>query len=578
MNGVMDLSCMELALQGEQFCKNGDCRSGVEYFEAAIKVGTEDLKTLSAVYSQLGNAYFYLQEYEKALEFHRHDLTLARTLGDRLGEAKASGNLGNTLKVLGKFDEAIFCCTRHLDTSRELKDKIGEARALYNLGNVYHAKGKHLGRSRHRDPGNFPFEVQQALERAVEFYEANLILVNELGDRAAEGRAYGNLGNTHYLLGNFDKAVQYHEERLLIAREFQDKAAERRAFSNLGNAHVFLGEFEIAVEYYKKTKELAQELNDKAIEAQACYSLGNTCTLLKRYNLAVDYHLEHLNFAKTLKDRVGEGRAYWSLGNAYTALGQHSEALTYAEKHLFVSKEVGDRTGELTAEMNIVDLKAVLGLDTRKESSLSADDVQKLFSPGNGANYVGTDSSDVTVGLIEQQQRNNSGVKKEGPGEDFFDLLYKSQSSRLNDQRCEFPMRINMVGGKKYTTSVAPKKPVAPTVSVNADSFMDMVVKMQGDRMDEQRSAPPELPGLAPQVKERLLQNQNEKREIPDDKFLDMLMRSQSTRINDQRCDFPPVPRGPTVPDEDFFNLIVRLQSKRIDAQRVSFDARKHSF
>ena len=40
-------------------------------------------------------------------------------------------------------------------------------------------------------------------------------------------------------------------QRLLIAREFDDKAAERRAFSNLGNAHVFLGEFEIAVEYYK---------------------------------------------------------------------------------------------------------------------------------------------------------------------------------------------------------------------------------------------------------------------------------------------------------------------------------------
>ena len=47
-----------------------------------------------------------------------------RTLGDRVGEAKASGNLGNTLKVLGKFDEAIVCCLRHLDLSRELKDRV----------------------------------------------------------------------------------------------------------------------------------------------------------------------------------------------------------------------------------------------------------------------------------------------------------------------------------------------------------------------------------------------------------------------------------------------------------------------
>ena len=36
-------------------------------------------------------------------QYHKHDLTLARTMGDRLGEAKASGNLGNTLKVSSCF-------------------------------------------------------------------------------------------------------------------------------------------------------------------------------------------------------------------------------------------------------------------------------------------------------------------------------------------------------------------------------------------------------------------------------------------------------------------------------------------
>lgn len=40
----------------------------------------------------------------------------------------------------------------------------------------------------------------------------NLSLVKELGDRAAQGRAYGNLGNTHYLLGNFTEATTFHKE------------------------------------------------------------------------------------------------------------------------------------------------------------------------------------------------------------------------------------------------------------------------------------------------------------------------------------------------------------------------------
>ena len=71
-------ACLDLALEGERRCKAGDCHKAVEFFEAAIQVGTDDLKTLGAIYSQLGNAYFYLQEYQKALEYHRLDLNLSR--------------------------------------------------------------------------------------------------------------------------------------------------------------------------------------------------------------------------------------------------------------------------------------------------------------------------------------------------------------------------------------------------------------------------------------------------------------------------------------------------------------------
>lgn len=75
--------------------------------------------------------------------------------------------------------------------------------------------------------------------------------MRDLGDVAAQGRACGNLGNTHYLLGDFAQAVRYHEERLSIARQFGDKAAERRAHSNLGNSHIFMGQFEEAAHHYK---------------------------------------------------------------------------------------------------------------------------------------------------------------------------------------------------------------------------------------------------------------------------------------------------------------------------------------
>lgn len=50
----------------------------------------------------------------------------------------------------------------------------------------------------------------------------NLCLVKELGDRAAQGRAYGNLGNTHYLLGNFLEAIKFHRQ-VNISHQLKEK-------------------------------------------------------------------------------------------------------------------------------------------------------------------------------------------------------------------------------------------------------------------------------------------------------------------------------------------------------------------
>ena len=86
-------------------------------------------------------------------------------------------------------------------------------------------QGNHIGRLSHQDPGEFPEEVKTLFEKAVQYYEQNMTLMVEIGDRAAQGRACGNLGNVHYLLGNFSRAIHFHQERLKIAREFGDRAA-----------------------------------------------------------------------------------------------------------------------------------------------------------------------------------------------------------------------------------------------------------------------------------------------------------------------------------------------------------------
>ncbi|XP_072816526.1 G-protein-signaling modulator 1 isoform X2 [Vicugna pacos] len=608
----MEASCLELALEGERLCKAGDFKAGVAFFEAAVQVGTEDLKTLSAIYSQLGNAYFYLKEYARALEYHKHDLLLARTIGDRMGEAKASGNLGNTLKVLGRFDEAVVCCQRHLDIAQEQGDKVGEARALYNIGNVYHAKGKQLSWNAAQDPGHLPPAVRETLRRASEFYERNLSLVKELGDRAAQGRAYGNLGNTHYLLGSFTEATAFHKEgstchphqvpgcstttrasclcpqRLAIAKEFGDKAAERRAYSNLGNAHIFLGRFDVAAEYYKKTLQLSRQLKDQAVEAQACYSLGNTYTLLQDYERAAEYHLRHLLIAQELADRVGEGRACWSLGNAYVSMGSPAQALTFAKKHLEISQEIGDRSGELTARMNVAQLQLALG---RLSSPAAAEKPDLAGYEAQGARpkrtqRLSAETWDLLRLPLEREQNGDSHHAGDwrGPGRDLLPLPVRSRKYQEGPDAAE---RRPREGGHSPLDSAdvrvqVPRTSIPRAPSSDEECFFDLLSKFQSSRMDDQRCPLEEgQPAAAeataaPTLEERMAQP-SLTASPQTEEFFDLIASSQSRRLDDQRASVGSLPglrithnnlghlRGdgdPQEPGDEFFNMLIKCQRR----------------
>lgn len=610
----MEASCLELALEGERLCKVGDYSGGVSFFEAAIQVGTEDLQVLSAIYSQLGNAYFHLHNYAKALEFHHHDLTLTRTMGDLLGEAKASGNLGNTLKALGRFDEAVVFCQRHLDISKDAGDKIGQARALYNFGNVYHAKGKSAC-TNDSEPGNFPEDVSTALAKAAEYYEGNLSIVKELGDRAAQGRTCGNLGNTHYLLGNFRSAVSSHQQRLLIAKEFGDRPAERRAYCNLGNAYIFLGEFDKAAEHYKRALQLARQLKDRAVEAQTCYSLGNTYTLLQDYERAIDYHLKHLIIAQDLNDRIGEGRACWSLGNAHTALGNHDQAMHFAERHLDISKETGDRSGELTARMNVSDLQMVLGLSYSTNNSVLSENKEIDYNLHGARPRTGRRHSMENLELMKLTPDKLNGQKWGS------EVLCKQSKPTLSKSSSKL-FFVNRLRGKKSkngstkvlqdtsnTLETPQNQPAQKRASVDMlgdEGFFDLLSRFQGNRMDDQRcsiqtgrgrqasavSSSSSSASSSPPTS--MKKSYSESAVSPgQEAFFGALANAQGRRLEDQRAvgSLPGLRslqpsqscsnrqavlnqlmanEDASEPDDQFFDMLVKCQGSRLNDQRCA--------
>ena len=56
----------------------------------------------------------------------------------------------------------------------------------------------------------------------------------EIGDRALEERAYGNLGNAYHWLGNFQKAIDCQKESQSFAKDVRDRTLEGTATGTRG--------------------------------------------------------------------------------------------------------------------------------------------------------------------------------------------------------------------------------------------------------------------------------------------------------------------------------------------------------
>uniref|UniRef100_A0A182TC77 Uncharacterized protein n=1 Tax=Anopheles maculatus TaxID=74869 RepID=A0A182TC77_9DIPT len=128
--------------------------------------------------------------------------------------------------------------------------------------------------------------------------------------------------------------------------------------------------------------------------------------------------------------------------------------------------------------------------------------------------------------------------------EDFFDLLTRSQSKRMDDQRCTLKLTHaeSVDSARKPLTQHNSNNP--PAGKENRNVLLEMIAHFQSERMDEQRALLPGLKRISLDNANNISRptNNNESSSAPgsttpkdsvtlgtppDDAFLDMLMRCQ---------------------------------------------------
>ncbi|EYC03252.1 hypothetical protein Y032_0095g2838 [Ancylostoma ceylanicum] len=594
------IACLELAKEGERFCREGNFSEAIPRFLDAIRLGTNNLSTLSAIYCQLGNAYYSTNDMDNAYVYHSYDAIVARLMHDKLGEAKAYGNMGNVMKMKDKFADALELTRKQLAIANELDDKQCLARAYYNLGTIYHARAKlavkksrneYASRAGDAGDGNANADNDD-LRAALECYMSSSKYSQSLEDHINVGRLFGCVGNVLYLLRDYRGAIECHEKRLMIASQFGDHIAKYRAYVNLGNAHVLLSEVDKGIECYtkhyhyctqkqtsatlsyakrlsaseKSALNLAIEKGDKVREAQCCFYIACSSSLLRHYSSAGTYHLRHLSLARSMSDSAGQARAYNSLATVYSNLGEYSKAAYFLACNRALAAEMRDDTMMNNAEDSLKKLIQENRRDLSIEGGYlqfdSSDDPEpqthycRVVEERDSTRIEFTDQPNASIALNIVPCPSTPSVNFRNPlmksvgveatesrrfhnqQEDFLDFLSRMQSARLDEQRCDVSaLKLNPVVSMGRRQTDS----LITTTTEEPDALIDLLLNAQSRRMDEQRAAL--LPGLndqeqAQELLEKLESASSEGRGSRiDDALIDLLMRAQSQRMNEQRSE-----------------------------------------
>jgi tetratricopeptide (TPR) repeat protein len=184
---------------------------------------------------------------------------------------------------------------------------------------------------------------QHRLDDAWAHHQAELRLLQALGERRRTATTYHQLGTVAYVQRRFAEAEAHYRQALGIKLEFGDRRTAAGTYHQLGMVAHDQRRFAEAEAHYRQALDIKLEFGDRHSAASTYHELGVVAQKQRRFGEAETYYRQALDIYLEFGDRHYAAYDYGQLGTVAQDQRRFAEAETYYRQALDISLELNDQ-------------------------------------------------------------------------------------------------------------------------------------------------------------------------------------------------------------------------------------------
>jgi len=227
----------------------GELKLALQHMKKAESL-TSDKRSLMHIYNWLGLIYSGMGYSDDAILYYSRSLRLARSLGDRRGQATVLNNIAGIYRYKGELDKALGYFEESLRLQTDEKEK---AATYNNIAMIYDQKGDY--------------------QKAVEYSQKAIEIDERHGDYHGASISKLNLGGIYRKMKDYEKAKKYILEGLEGVRKVGDKYWEATGYLYLGWLYIDKGDEKTAKDYFTRAYDLFKSIGAERVAEKILFNI-----------------------------------------------------------------------------------------------------------------------------------------------------------------------------------------------------------------------------------------------------------------------------------------------------------------